>query len=236
MTPALAASSAAVLAFSSPAQAALVVNPNGTLTVTGATAGGTANINFGGQVNGAPYAGLTSTLSLTFEGIIGGQYQFQYSVLNTSSAPVTNSRVSGFAFNTDPNVTTGSITGGYDNIVVSGSYPEGAGAVDVCFSNSGGSCSGPNGALFGGAAATGTLRLGFAVLPAQITISDFLVRYQSINGPGQNGGSGIGRPTPPVPEPGTWAMMLIGFGAVGFAMRRSRNVRAQMKGGLPQLA
>ena len=25
-----------------------------------------------------------------------------------------------------------------------------------------------------------------------------------------------------VPEPGTWAMMLMGFGAVGFAMRRTR--------------
>lgn len=28
--------------------------------------------------------------------------------------------------------------------------------------------------------------------------------------------------TPPIPEPGTWAMMLIGFGAIGFAMRRRR--------------
>jgi hypothetical protein len=26
-----------------------------------------------------------------------------------------------------------------------------------------------------------------------------------------------------VPEPGTWAMMLLGFGAIGFAMRRSRR-------------
>jgi hypothetical protein len=29
--------------------------------------------------------------------------------------------------------------------------------------------------------------------------------------------------TPSVPEPGTWGMMLLGFGAVGFAMRRSRK-------------
>jgi hypothetical protein len=29
--------------------------------------------------------------------------------------------------------------------------------------------------------------------------------------------------TPSVPEPATWAMMLLGFGAVGFAMRRNRK-------------
>ena len=26
-----------------------------------------------------------------------------------------------------------------------------------------------------------------------------------------------------VPEPATWAMMVLGFGAAGFAVRRSRN-------------
>lgn len=26
-----------------------------------------------------------------------------------------------------------------------------------------------------------------------------------------------------IPEPGTWAMMLVGFGAVGFALRRKRK-------------
>jgi hypothetical protein len=34
-----------------------------------------------------------------------------------------------------------------------------------------------------------------------------------------------------VPEPATWAMMLVGFGAVGFAMRRTRRASR-----LPQLA
>jgi hypothetical protein len=29
-----------------------------------------------------------------------------------------------------------------------------------------------------------------------------------------------------VPEPGTWAMMLVGFGAIGFAMRRKRDADA----------
>jgi hypothetical protein len=30
--------------------------------------------------------------------------------------------------------------------------------------------------------------------------------------------------TSAVPEPGTWAMMLLGFGAIGFSMRRRRSV------------
>ena len=34
--------------------------------------------------------------------------------------------------------------------------------------------------------------------------------------------------TPPVPEPATWAMMLLGFGAAGTAMRRSRRRNAQI--------
>ncbi|MES2904893.1 MAG: PEPxxWA-CTERM sorting domain-containing protein [Pseudomonadota bacterium] len=33
--------------------------------------------------------------------------------------------------------------------------------------------------------------------------------------------------TPAVPEPGTWAMMLIGFGGMGVAMRRRRRTGAQ---------
>ena len=33
---------------------------------------------------------------------------------------------------------------------------------------------------------------------------------------------------PPVPEPGTWAMLLMGFGAAGFALRRSRQPLAQL--------
>jgi PEP-CTERM motif-containing protein len=34
---------------------------------------------------------------------------------------------------------------------------------------------------------------------------------------------GTGAPVPGVPEPATWAMMLLGFGAVGFAMRRKSS-------------
>ncbi len=33
---------------------------------------------------------------------------------------------------------------------------------------------------------------------------------------------------PAVPEPATWAMMLIGFGAIGVAMRRSRKAKGAL--------
>lgn len=37
------------------------------------------------------------------------------------------------------------------------------------------------------------------------------------------GGAGGGSATPPVPEPATWAMMLVGFGAIGVTMRRRKQ-------------
>lgn len=39
---------------------------------------------------------------------------------------------------------------------------------------------------------------------------------------GSFGGSVAFQASPAVPEPGTWAMMLLGFGAVGFTIRRKR--------------
>jgi hypothetical protein len=35
--------------------------------------------------------------------------------------------------------------------------------------------------------------------------------------------------TNPVPEPSTWAMMLIGFGAAGYGLRRRRRVESALR-------
>jgi len=40
--------------------------------------------------------------------------------------------------------------------------------------------------------------------------------------------SGVTRVTGPVPEPGTWLMMLLGFGAIGYSLRSSRGVKARL--------
>lgn len=48
-------------------------------------------------------------------------------------------------------------------------------------------------------------------------------------GLGSYGGNLTFIPTAAVPEPGTWAMMLVGFGAIGFSMRRRRRVTASLQ-------
>lgn len=37
---------------------------------------------------------------------------------------------------------------------------------------------------------------------------------------------GVAAPTTPLPEPGTWGLMILGFGAAGVAMRRTRRRKA----------
>lgn len=46
---------------------------------------------------------------------------------------------------------------------------------------------------------------------------------------GSYGGNLTFIPAAAVPEPGTWAMMLVGFGAIGFSMRRRRRVTASLQ-------
>ena len=41
-------------------------------------------------------------------------------------------------------------------------------------------------------------------------------------GPPVGGAGPLGAPLAPVPEPQTWAMMILGFGAVGYLIRRRR--------------
>ncbi|WP_070156339.1 PEPxxWA-CTERM sorting domain-containing protein [Sphingobium phenoxybenzoativorans] len=47
----------------------------------------------------------------------------------------------------------------------------------------------------------------------------------AVNGNNSAGGLGFLTVTSAVPEPATWAMMVLGFGAMGMAMRRRRRVK-----------
>ena len=75
----------------------------------------------------------------------------------------------------------------------------------------------------GDPAGTGFFTLTFAPGTTQLTLDDLVVRYQSITGAANGAGSAIGRQVPGVPEPSSWLMMLLGFGAVGQMVKRRRK-------------
>lgn len=69
---------------------------------------------------------------------------------------------------------------------------------------------------------------GSTSAPTFIT-GTFNSTFDSPNNTDRAGIVTISAVTPAVPEPGTWLMMLVGFGAVGAALRRRPALRAQAK-------
>ena len=166
------------------------------ITVSPDDVGQSFTVDYDGFTEGQTIDGLTGQTPFTLTGVTGTTYNFDYEVANTSSDPIDDSRISIFGFNTDPNISDASATGEFDR-AASGNVPSGFGQVEVCFKGSGGpNCSGGGSAgVELGDSTTGTLTLDFADALTQLTLSDFFVRYQSIDGPGMNGGSAIGRGT-----------------------------------------
>ena len=197
--------------------------------------GDSYTIDFDGFVDGnVAVDGLGAKLTLTLSSIVGNVYNFAYSLTNTTDSGVT-SRVSGFAFDTDPAIASASSTGTYDNAIVGGSYPNQVGSVDVCFQGGNSkSCSGGgSGGVFNGDTGTGTLSLNFGSALSSLTLDDFFVRYQSITGAGDIG-SASGRQITStssgsdVPEPNM--MILFGLAALMiFAGTRRRRSARQME-------
>ncbi len=208
-----------VASAASSAQAAVVLSWSAADIGLGQTA------NFNGR-DPSVIAGLTSNVTYTLSSIgnAGKTWTFSYSVKNNSSSPVTASRVSGFGFNTNPDVVSASATGVYTHTARNGNVPI-LGTKEVCIT--GNNCAG--GASAGvtkGNTGVGTFSLTFATAPTLLKLSDLYVRYQSINTNRIQGGSAVGEaqtPTAGVPEPATWAMMIAGFGLVGASLRRRRR-------------
>jgi hypothetical protein len=206
------------------------------ITFDGSDIGTTYTLNYNGFADGTTIDGLTAQTSFTLTGISDSTYTFSYAVSNTSDAPITDSRISSFAFDTNPDITGAAATGDFSYTTIGGTYPNGIGSIDVCFKDaSTGSCAGGgSGGLTIGEDGSGTFTLTFAQPVSEVTLSDFYVRYQSIGGAGNvTSASGSGSLTSTttssggneVPEPGM--LGLLGGALIATAMlRRRRRVAA----------
>lgn len=170
-------------------------------------------------------------LTLTFTGTSGLDYLFNWTLTNTSgSSQGTGANISAFGFDilggtvdaSTSTVNTSVGTAVIDTVLSGSNISGGLNKLDICFS-AGPSCAGgTNGGPRAGETYSGTLGIEFtSALPTSITLTNPIIRFQNT----VPTGSDIGTPggTPPMPEPGTWALMLLGFGATGMAMRRSRK-------------
>ena len=202
------------------------------LNFTSASIGQVRSFNFNGFTDdylgaAVPLPGLSARLRLNLTGISGNTWSFNYSIANTSFASVSTSRVSVFGFDVSPQLQSATTTGEFSS-VGSGNVPVGRGSRDVCFrTGGGGQCAGGGGGgvTIGEAASTGVFKLIFAAPTSSVMLNDLFVRYQSLSAQSLNirGASGVGDVVGgTVPEPATWAMLIVGFGAVGGALRRQR--------------
>lgn len=196
------------------------------VTVTSADVGQSFTILYDGQSSGSTISGLSATSVYTVQSVGPKSITLSVAVSNTSSNPITASRVSVFGFDTNPNVKSATATGAFGTTVLGGSLPSGFGSIELCVKNGqGNNCSGGGGTgITIGQSGNATLTLNFNnSLPASgVTFSNFGVRYQSIAGAGRTTSAvGVGTPqTPPVPEPASMAVFGLGALMVGAAMRK----------------
>lgn len=191
------------------------------------TVGSSFDVFFDGNVNGTDVQGLSGQATFTLSSFSNDGTDttalFNVSLTNTSSSPITGSRISSLGFDIDPNISSASSSGTFNIAVLNGSFPNGFGDIELCVKDGGGSnnCQGggSGGVTLGN---TGTFDIGLTWAGNVVTafdLSNFGVRYQSINSPTLSGASGTGQGTP-VPEPLTLLGSSMAFGFATYLKRK----------------
>ena len=239
----IAAAAAAAIALTVATSASAAVTQ---LQFTAPSAG--PQIYFNGLVPGTsdPYPGLGATFTLALDSITNGGYRwnFSYQLANVSTL---DSRLTVVGWDIDADLASASGLSGLFTTSGSGNMSFG-GAKDFCLKASGGSanCSGGGGGgLDEGTSGSGVFSLNFAsqivggtnkhpivtpvAAPTELTFNNFGVHYQSVPLISSTVGvPGVPPPEPQggVPEPATWAMLILGFFGMGSAIRRrARSLR-----------
>lgn len=175
---------------------------------------------------GSGIVGTTGSIIFNFlsANAAGTVWNFSYSVDNTSTAPSASSELSSFGFNTSPNPTSATAGSGIYAATVNAGNFNGLGVRDVCL-YAGSNCNGgsSNGVGANDAPAAGTFSLNFGTATQNLVLNDFAARWQSTGANGQGSASGPGMVTSAVPEPATWGMMILGFGAIGLSLRTRKK-------------
>lgn len=170
---------------------------------------------------------------------------FDMEITNTSTAPITNARISGLALITSPNIVSSldsqelrpngqpegsidpnSVTTTFTNVSYGSNFPNGIGGTEFCFSASN-NCPGGGG---GGTTTSGMVSANLWFATGSLTSLQFdnlYVRYQSVDGCVSCQGSATGvpvLPNQPVPEPSFYSTLAAGVaGAFWLAASRRRR-------------
>lgn len=194
-------------------------------------------IFYDGNVNGKNVADLSSEATFTFLGFrynrASTEARFNVTLGNTSTGGIT-SRTSALGFNVDGATLFDATaeSGVFSNAVLNDSLPNSFGNIGVCFTGGETCADGQNGGVDNDSATANlqqnsfTATLDLAGTVNSFAVSNFGVRYQSINGNGYVGESGTGQfrvlptsDTTSIPEPGTVSAILF----AGLAMLNYRR-------------